>query len=169
MKQNKKNRINYWAAIAAENDTTGRCQYNYYILITSKNLQLDSYKRGLYWLYKSVHLGDSYAKACSDFNPENSAWLAMITKEKFVLPITDTSKLDAYIEAGLLGSGEAALNLAVYYKNTGNQDKYKYWCHLGSQNGNTECIKEYILLLRNSANKNDSIRSEFWTDRVQAN
>ena len=159
---NKK--INYWASIAAENDSTGRCQYNYYVLITSEPFKLDNFKRGLYWLYKSSEIGYKNAKDDVFFKKDSSDWFEFSNDILFKKQIENKKELSDYEEAAICGSGNAALNLYKYY--LWNNDKsYNYWLRIGAQNGNKECMRKYAEFLRKSSDKYDNIRAEFWEKR----
>ena len=159
----KKNLLNYWTAIAAENDPTGRCQYNYYILIISEGYKLDDYRRGVYWLNKSICLGYKVPNSCIE---SDSCYKNEFDEEKFINPIKNESNLELYKEVALMGSGKAAYNLSLYYEKQHDQSQYMYWLQIGSQNGSKECMKEYAALLRKSSDKYDNIRAEFWEKKA---
>ena len=42
----------------------------------------------------------------------------------------------------------------------------EYWLRIGAQNGNEECIRKYIELLRKSSNNYDNIRVSFWEKKL---
>ncbi len=165
--ENQKEKIQYWASIAAENDSTGRCQYNYFVLITSDVYKLDDFKRGLFWLYKSSLMNYKNASKNIYFKKDDPVWFEFADNSLFVKPITDESDIDSYKNAAICGSGNAALRLLELYNNQNDSQLYEYWLRIGAQNGSKECMKKYAEILKQSTDKYDNIRAEFWEKKLR--
>lgn len=163
----QKEKIQYWASIAAENDSTGRCQYNYFVLITSDVYKLDDFKRGLFWLYKSSQLNYKNAIDSIYLKKDDPLWFSFADDTLFRIPISNETEIETYKEAAICGSGNAALRLSEIYKKQEDKKQYEYWLRIGAQNGSKECMKEYVAMLRESSDEYDNIRAEFWEKKYE--
>lgn len=151
----------YWASIAAENDNSGHCQFNYYELIAG--FHIDSSIRGDYWLYQSIVRKYKTALEVNNLSTETFSLANDLDFQNIL--VTDNNLTDIQ-EGAWRGSGKAALLVANYYSEK-NPEKYIYWIHIGAQNGNKECISKYIEILQNSNNPYDIKRASFWQHKLK--
>ncbi|MGN0739982.1 MAG: hypothetical protein ACI4LX_07410 [Treponema sp.] len=150
----------YWAIIAAENDTYGRNMYTLYSFNRYSNCISDT--RSIFWLQKSARL--KYKDSINEI-------------ERLQIPIENNCNLDIpphnfnlekYKKYAEFGNQIAAVSLVDYYKELDNTEQIKYWLRIGAQNGSKECMKEYAELLRKSSDKYDNIRAEFWEKKAKS-
>lgn len=93
-----------------------------------------------------------------------------------------------FYDKALSGSGKAALKIAKFYEPLTNKTDYEnherllnfafrydpsaerfpfFWYKIGAQNGNKKCMIEYAGLLRNSNDRYDNIRADFWKKKSE--
>lgn len=159
-----KKQVDYWSSIAAENDPSGFCQYNYYLLIVTNGYKLDDEKRGSFWLCKSARLGCSYAKNYLEYASEEVLDFEKI--ENHSDREMNEDNLDFYKALALYGSGRSASILSEYFKRLGEHESEKYWTRIGAQNEDIDCIKKLISILEGSNDNSDKLRAEFWKRKL---
>lgn len=169
--------INIWEIVLCENELSNNSNgtYNYAIMLLSqKNSEKE---RGWYWI-----------KRCKEADYLLDDYLDSLYKElelndygeSLGKSINDFSKMD-YSEirkSAHYGNKDAAFYLYSEKSNDVEQitkntlllnpeyESAEYWLRIGAQNGNEECIRKYIELLRKSSNNYDNIRVSFWEKKL---
>ncbi len=153
-----------WEEIASENELLNVRNiklnvnmYNY--ALTLHDIENESI-RAIYWLNKS--------------NIESSDYLYQKLSEQYydLLCLNQNKRLplkvDKLKDLAKIGSKQAAKKLYNYYMKKKKVNEALYWLHIGAQNGDKECIKEYVIVLKKSKNEFDTIRAEIWENSLQS-
>lgn len=147
-----------WDEIAAENELLNKHtqevnihMYNYALVL--RDIERDNI-RAAFWIIKSnVEESDSvYQKIVK---PYQNLINMTLTEE---LPKT-ISELNGLAK---IGSKEAAKELYKYYRKNKDETLALYWLRIGAQNGDIECVNDYINILKQCSNEYDKLRSKFW-------
>jgi len=162
----------FWRIIGAENNHFNS-QNSLYI-----NLEAPYSTRCIFWLYKViVAIGEDniykknriddlkkYGYTLETAQPPDDS---LFTYDYASLPETDIAE---YREGALLGSGQAALVLAQYYREiTQDAASSEYWFQIGAQNGNRECQYQFGNILLGKQDTLDKERGNFWHNRANEN
>ncbi|EMB30279.1 hypothetical protein HMPREF9727_01119 [Treponema denticola MYR-T] len=160
-------KLNYWLEILIENDITPRSQYNYYSIKECYNLS--NLKRGLFWLYMSAARGFELAVSNVERSRKKQIVFTMANDSDYPIEGLKEEQVFFYEDGALRGSGRAAYSLGKYYEQINEKEKASYWYRIGAQNGNNYCMLRYAKILRNSEDKFDKLRSNFWIKKVVYN
>ncbi len=169
--------INIWEIILCENELSNNSNgsYNYAIMLFSQ--KSNEKERGWYWIRKckeaDYFLDDYLDSLYKEFELKKYSELLEISKNDF--PKMDHSEIT---KSAHYGNKDAAYYLYTERTNEVEQiakntlllnpeyDSAVYWLRIGAQNGNEECIRKYISLLKKSSNKYDNIRASFWEKKL---
>jgi len=156
----------FWFIIGTENNYLNS-QNNVFIHLN------DPYStRCIFWLYKWIIANEDsiYRDNRIKFLNEHGYTLetarppddSLFTYDYASLPETEFAE---YREGALLGSGQAALVLAQYYREIAHDlASSEYWFQIGAQNGNRECKYQFGNLLLGKKAMLDKERGKFWHD-----
>lgn len=157
---NKDDMVLYWLLIAAENDTTGFYMKELSSYLISTNPK--AIDRGLYWLYLSSEKGNK--DAAEDIkNVYNNYNFEFADDSDYSDEIKNN--IEDLMLGALHGSGKAALYLYTHFYSMNKIVQAEYWIRIGAQNGSKECMKKYAILLKQSSDTYDNMRSKFWEKR----
>ncbi|UTC95210.1 sel1 repeat family protein [Treponema denticola] len=160
-------KLNYWLEILIENDITPRSQYNCYSIKECHNF--NDQKRRLFWLYTSAARGFKLALWNVERSRKKQIVFTMANDSDYPIEGLKEEQVFFYEDGALRGSGTAAYSLGKYYEQINEKEKASYWYRIGAQNGNNYCMLRYAKILRNSEDKFDKLRSNFWIKKVVYN
>ena len=160
-------KLNYWLEILIENDITPRSQYNYYSIKECHNF--NDQKRRLFWLYTSAARGFKLALWNVERSIKKQIVFTMANDSDYPIEGLKEEQVFFYEDGALRGSGTAAYSLGKYYEQINEKEKASYWYRIGAQNGNNYCMLRYAKILRNSEDKFDKLRSNFWIKKIVYN
>ncbi|MGN0729267.1 hypothetical protein [Treponema sp.] len=172
--------ISIWEIILCENELSNNSNgtYNYAIMLLSqKSFEKE---RGWYWirrcknadfliddyldnLYKELELKNDIElreKSINGFSKMNYSEIRQSAHygNKDAAYYLYTEKMNDFTEQNQIPKNTLLLNPEY--------DSAVYWLRIGAQNGNEECIRKYIDLLKKSSNKYDNIRASFWEKKL---
>ena len=160
-------KLNYWLEILIENDITPRSQYNYYTIKECYNF--DNQKRRLFWLYTSAARGFELALSNVERSRKKQIVFTMANNSDYPIEELKEKQVFFYEDGALRGSGTAAYSLGKYYERINKKNAASYWCRIGAQNGNNDCMLKYAKILSNSEVEFDKLRSSFWIKKAANN
>lgn len=160
-------KLNYWLEILIENDITPRSQYNYYSIKECHNF--NDQKRRLFWLYTSAARGFKLALWNVERSRKKQIVFTMANDSDYPIEGLKEEQVFFYEDGALRGSGTAAYLLGKYYEQINEKEKASCWYRIGAQNGNNYCMLRYAKILRNSEDKFDKLRSNFWIKKIVYN